>query len=66
MASGWAGDPVYGQPLTTPLVTRTDTTPRTQTVVNMYKKRRETISITANDDHYVGAGQPSAGDLYHE
>jgi hypothetical protein len=65
MASGWAGDPVYGQPLTTPLVAPALTTPRTQTVLNTLKLRRETISIEANDDHYIQAG-PSAGDTYHE
>lgn len=65
MASGWAGDPVYGQPLTTALVAPANTFPRTQTVLNANKLRRETITIEANDDNYIQSG-PSAGDTYHE
>ena len=66
MASGDSNDPLYGEPLQTAVVTDPLTTPRTQTVLNAYKLRRETITIEANDDHYVNDGGPSQGDAYHE
>jgi len=65
MASGFAGDPVYGQPYVGTPTTDPLTTPRTQTVLNANKLRRETITIEADDDHMVQDG-PSAGDYYHE
>ena len=65
MASGDTKDPVYGQPYVGTPTSGAVTTPRTQTVLNMYKLRRETVTIQANDHDYVQTG-PSAGDAYHE
>ena len=67
MASG-NGDPIYGQPYTGTIVTRTDTFPLVQTVLNMSRGSvSETITRTANDDHYTTEGNAqAAGDLYHE
>src|SRR3954451_7427535 len=66
MASGDPNDPLYGEPLRTAVVTTPLATPRSQTVLNMYKLRRETITIQANDNHRVNDGGPSQGDAYHE
>lgn len=65
MASGWAGDPVYGQPYSGTIDAPADTLPRTQTVLNTNKQRRETITITAADNGHITSG-PSTTDYYHE
>lgn len=67
MASG-NGDPVYGLPYTGTLVSPAPTTPRVQTVFNMYRMVPETITIQSGDAHYTQANSNSQrkGDLYHE
>lgn len=65
MASGFAGDPVYGQPYTGTPVPKTDTFPKTQTVLDMNKQTRVTITRTATDHHIVASGIHKR-DLYHE
>lgn len=68
MASGFAKDPVYGLPYSGTKVTTAPAVPRTQTVLNMNSLTRETITITAGDDHYTTASSNSqrVGDHYHE
>lgn len=65
MASGFAGDPVYGQPYKGTIVPQNTTLPVTQSVLDMNKLTRVTITRQAGDAHYVQSG-PHAGDLYHE
>ena len=64
MASG-NGDVVYGLPRTGSVVPQSLSFPRSQSVLDMNKQTRVTITRTATDNHYVASGV-HAGDLYHE
>lgn len=65
MASGFAGDRVYGLPYTGTLATKSVSFPVTQTVLDALKLTRVTITRTANDGRHVASG-PHKPDPYHE
>lgn len=65
MASGFAGDPVYGLPRTGALVTQDQSLPVVQTVLDVNKRTRVTITRTAGDKGHISSG-PNKNDYYHQ
>lgn len=66
MASGNVGDVEFGKPYTGTPVQQASRDNKVQTVLDMNFGVTRTITMHANDDHYISQGVPGAGSLYHE